>query len=82
MLTYKKLYSELVGWRPKVDELHFPTLDTEEKIWLDKYFEREKIAHALKEMKGDKAPGLDSFAMAFFQRYFSVTSKGYFIKVN
>lgn len=48
--------------------LSLPTLVVEEKNWVDRDFDREKIVSASKELQGDKAPGPNSFSMAFFQR--------------
>ena len=35
---------------------------------LEREFEKEEIIEALKEAKGDKAPGPDGFTMAFYQK--------------
>ena len=35
---------------------------------LEREFEKEEIIEALKEAEGDKAPGLDGFTMAFYQK--------------
>ena len=35
---------------------------------LDCQFEREEILQVVKDLQGDKSPGLDGFTMAFFQK--------------
>jgi hypothetical protein len=63
---YTSLYQEPEVWRPKVDGLAFDSISEDDKFWLERPFEKEEIIKALKEMKGDKAPGSDGFTMAFY----------------
>ena len=55
---YKRLYQELEAWRPTINGLEFTCLDETERSMLEREFEKEKIIEALKEVEGDKAPGL------------------------
>ena len=55
---YKRLYQELEAWRPTINGLEFTCLDETERSTLEREFEKEKIIEALKEVEGDKAPGL------------------------
>jgi len=45
--------------------LDFPCLDFAKVVWLERLFQ-EEVLRALLSMGGDKAPGLDGFAIAFF----------------
>ena len=37
-----------------------------ERGWLERSFEKDEILSVVRYMKGHKAPGPDSFSMAFF----------------
>jgi hypothetical protein len=65
---YEKLYSEQFQWRPRVDDLSFPSIDEEDRIWLEREFEEDEIWAVIQNFKGDKALGPDGFSMAFFQK--------------
>lgn len=69
---YKQLYSEPVGWHPKVDGLDFPTIDIVDRDWLERDFDREEVVQVLGELEGDKDPGPDGCTMVFFQRCWSI----------
>ena len=51
--------------RPTMDGLDFACIEEEERLSLEEFM-KEEVIQVLKEMKGDKAPSLDGFTMAFF----------------
>jgi hypothetical protein len=65
---YQTLYQETESWRPSVDDLEFDSLDGEDAHLLEQPFDKEEILQALREIKGDKAPGPNGFSMAFYQK--------------
>jgi hypothetical protein len=48
-----------------VDDFSFMSIATDESIWLETDFEQE-VWEVVRDLNGDKAPGLDGFTMAFF----------------
>ncbi|KAK9988965.1 hypothetical protein SO802_029204 [Lithocarpus litseifolius] len=72
---YKNLYKETEGWRPFVEGLEFDRIGDEEKVWLERNFEREEILQVVSDMDGNKAPGPDGFTMAFYQQCWRVVEK-------
>ena len=46
-----------------------------EQLSLEKEFTKEEVFQVLREMEGDKAPGLYGFTMAFFHKCWSVVEK-------
>ena len=47
-----------------------------DQILLERQFEKEEILDVLQSANGDKAPGPDSFTMAFFQQCWRVVEVG------
>ena len=41
-------------------------ISTKERDMLERKFEIEEVLQVVKDLQGDKAPGLDGFTMAFF----------------
>jgi len=72
---YDSLYTEQSSWRPRVDEISFSSIDADECLWLERGFEEHEVWEVVREMNGDKAPGLDGFSMAFFQQCWGVLKK-------
>ena len=68
VLFYQGLYKETEVGRPTMDRLDFACIEKDEQLSLEKEFTKEKVVQVLREMEGDKAPGLDGFTMAFFQK--------------
>jgi hypothetical protein len=64
---YKSLFTEPLSWRPRLDNLEFDSLNVEEASSLEDPFEERKVREVIKGMDRDKAPGPDSFTLAFFQ---------------
>uniref|UniRef100_A0A2N9GYT9 DC1 domain-containing protein n=1 Tax=Fagus sylvatica TaxID=28930 RepID=A0A2N9GYT9_FAGSY len=64
---YKSLYQETEEWLPDVDGLSFASIGAEAKSRLERRFDKEEVVQVLKDLEGDKAPGLDGFTIAFFQ---------------
>ena len=58
-----------------MEGLDFACIEEEERQFLEKKFTKEEVIQVLREMEGDKAPGLDGFTMAFFQKCWSVVEK-------
>uniref|UniRef100_A0A2N9G2D1 Reverse transcriptase domain-containing protein n=1 Tax=Fagus sylvatica TaxID=28930 RepID=A0A2N9G2D1_FAGSY len=69
---YKALYHENEDWRPDVDGLSFASIGEEAKDRLERRFDKDEVVQVLKDLEGDKAPGLDGFIMAFFQKCWPV----------
>ena len=55
-----------------MDGLDFACIEEEERLSLEKEFSKEEVIQVLREMDGDKAPGLDGFNMTFFHKCWSV----------
>ena len=49
-------------------ELEFARIEEDEQLALERDFSKVEVVKVLQEMDGDKAPGLDDFTMAFFQK--------------
>ena len=49
-----------------MEGLEFDQTEGLEREWLEWRFENEEILQVVKELKGDKAPCLDGFSMAFY----------------
>ena len=65
VLFYQGLFKETEVGHPTMDGLDFACIDEDERLFLEKEF-KEEVIQVLREMEGDKAPGLDGFTMAFF----------------
>jgi hypothetical protein len=72
---YESLYQEFEEWRPHLEGLSFASIGEIERDLLERRFEKEEIVQVLKVLEGDKAPGSDGFAMAFFQHCWKVVEK-------
>ena len=66
---YQALYQETETRCPLMDGLDFSCTEEEERLSLERVFCKEEVIQFLKEMEGDKAPGLDGFTMAFFVHF-------------
>ena len=55
-----------------MDGLNFNLLDNKDVNWLERSFEEVEVLEALKDLNGNKAPGLDGFSIAFFQSCWDV----------
>ena len=67
---YKNLYQQFEEWRPFVEGLEFDQIGE-----LERSFEKDEILSVVRDMEGDKAPGLDGFSMAFFHHCQSVVER-------
>jgi len=54
-----------------VEGLPFLSIDEDESVLLERDFEKE-VWDVIRELNGDKAPGPDSFTMAFFQKCWDI----------
>jgi hypothetical protein len=63
---YNNLYFEQCSWRPRVDCLSFLSIDANESTWLERELEENEMWDVVRDLNGDKVPGLDSFTMTFF----------------
>jgi hypothetical protein len=63
---YNNLYFEQCSWRPRVDGLSFLSIDANESTWLERKLEENEMWDVVRDLNGDKVPGLDSFTMTFF----------------
>ena len=55
-----------------MDEVVFSRISKEDATWLDRPFDEDEVFGVVHDFNGDKAPGPDSFVMAFFQSCWSV----------
>ena len=51
------------------------SIDEGERVWMEREFEGNEVWEVVRKMKGDKAPGLDGYSMAFFQTCWEVVKK-------
>ena len=72
---YKTLYQESGECRPFVEGLEFDQIGEVERGWLERSFEKDEILSVVRDMEGDKAPGLDGFSMAFFHHCWRVVER-------
>ena len=72
---YKNLYKETEEWRPFIEGLEFDQIESIERDWLERRFEREEILRVVKQLEGDKAPSLDDFTMAFYHHCWGVVER-------
>jgi hypothetical protein len=54
---YESLFTEPLGWRPRLDNLEFDKLSNSEALSLEEPFEEREVWEVIKGMDGDKAPG-------------------------
>jgi hypothetical protein len=55
-----------------VDSLSFLSIDADKRIWLEREFEEKGVWDVVRDLNGDKAPGPNSFTMAFFQKCWEI----------
>jgi hypothetical protein len=72
---YENMFCEDEEWRPHVDGLPFASIGENERVVLERRFDKEEIVQVLKDFQGDKAPGPDGFTMAFSQKCWRVVEK-------
>ncbi|XP_075658741.1 uncharacterized protein LOC142628552 [Castanea sativa] len=48
---------------------------TNQRVWLERKFEREEILQVVRDLEGGKAPGPDGFTMAFYHHCWRVVEK-------
>ena len=65
---YTDLFTKEDWDHPSLDNLDFIPLEETDSDWLEKAFDEEEVKVVVFNMKGEKAPGLDGFPLAFFQR--------------
>ena len=58
-----------------MEGLEFDQIESIERDWLERRFEREEILRVVKELEGDQAPGLDGFTMAFYHHCWGVVER-------
>jgi hypothetical protein len=72
---YQDLYFEREHWRPFLRGADFTSLEVEEASHLERPFSEEEVVVALNQIRGEKAPGLDRFTLAFFHHCWDVVKK-------
>jgi hypothetical protein len=72
---YENMFCEAEDWRTHVDGLPFALISENERVVLERQFDKEEIVQVLKDFQRDKAPGPDGFTMAFFQKCLRVVEK-------
>lgn len=60
MQFYKNLYLEQFTWRPKLDGLHFNSLEEDEDWWLERPFWETEVCEVVTTMNGKKANSVES----------------------
>jgi len=70
--SIRRLLTESATWRPSLDGLAFPCLDSSEAVWPERSFQEEEIYQTLLIVEVDKAPGPDGFTIAFFRSCWSI----------
>ena len=66
--VFQHLLTENSDWKADIEMLQLEQINQQEAENLEHPFSEDEIHSALMEMNGDKAPGLDGFTMAFWQR--------------
>lgn len=61
------LYRDPGFKRPKLDGVHFKSISTSTRAWVERPFEKEEVHKVVSSIEDDKAPGPDGFSMAFFK---------------
>lgn len=69
---YKKLYTQLCGYKPRLARVEFKRVEEEKAQSLERPFTREEVKNAVMDSDGDKAPGPDGFTLAFFKENWSL----------
>jgi len=59
----------------KLDSLSILSINADERNWLERDFEENVLWEVVRDLNGDKAPGLDGFSMAFFQECWEVVKE-------
>jgi hypothetical protein len=59
----------------KGDGLSFLSIDADESTWLEREFEENEVWDVVRDLNGDKAPGLDGFTMVFFKKCCEILKK-------
>ena len=70
VLFYNSLYQEKEAWCPKFDGLAIDSIRIEDRVLIERKFDKEEILQVIQSSKGDKA--LDGFTMGFFQKCWRV----------
>ena len=66
-MLFRSLFIDPGGWRPNFPSVTLSVIGTEDATKVEEPFTEEEVFAALSELNGDKALGLDSFSMAFWQ---------------
>ena len=64
--AFQNILSKLDVWRPSIVGLNFKNIRGEATTNLENPFSMEQVFMALSGLKGDKAPGVDGFLLAFW----------------
>ncbi len=70
VLFYDSLYQEKEAWCPKFDGLAIDSIRIEDRVLIERKFDKEEVLQVIQSSKGDKAP--DGFTMGFFQKCWRV----------
>ena len=65
VLAFQTLLTDPGDWRANVEGLSFCSMNDQEAAMSEEPFLEEEIVGALKDLYGEKAPGLDGFMGAF-----------------
>ena len=69
---YSRLFADDNVRSPLLDGLEFSSIDEEDNNVLEQPFTEEEVLGVVKNMAGDKAPGLDGYSMAFFHKCWDI----------
>jgi len=62
---YKSLFTEFEPWRPCVDGMSLPVLQSSDKEFIEMPFSEDEVSKALSDCCGNKSPDPDGMTMAF-----------------
>ncbi|KAL5728687.1 hypothetical protein ACHQM5_001740 [Ranunculus cassubicifolius] len=66
---FDNLFKEERKVRPKLGNLHFDAISSDEKVGLETTFSEEEVLSALGELESNKAPGPDGFPMGHIRLF-------------
>lgn len=79
---YSHLYTEDQSWRPKVDNLNFPSISEEQRITMERPIEEEEILGVIKGLKQNKSPGPDGMPNEFYKATWDIIERDFMAVVK
>ncbi|CAK8533028.1 unnamed protein product [Lathyrus sativus] len=69
---FKHRFTNLGGYRPILEGIHFSSLTEADSLDLEKDFSKEEIKGVIWDCDGDKNPSLDGFNLTFIKNYWDI----------